>query len=295
MVSKKEPPSRRQRPGRRPASSAGHGVRRPPLGQHFLTDRRVEKRILDALGLTPEDVVLEIGGGRGNMTALLAAQAGKVIALELDPKLVVLLRRKFEMTPNVDVREADILRVQIDSVAREAEREKIKVYGNLPYYITSPCLMHLFQHHSRIAEIVVMVQEEVAQRIAAKPGSTAYGLLSLTCQYYSNPVLLFSVGPQSFSPPPKVRSAVVRMPVNPQRETLGLRPEDETAFWTLVRRAFSQKRKTLFNNLKGVVAAQRLKVAIDKANIEPQARAETMPLKQFAALFQNLNALEIEG
>lgn len=284
MVSKKEPPFQHSRP----TSSNAHGRRRPPLGQHFLTDHRVEHRILDALSLTPEDVVLEIGAGRGNMTALLAAQAGTVIAVELDPNLVTLLRQKFQSNPNVQVRESDILRVEIDSVAREAGRGKIKVYGNLPYYITSPTLMRLFQYHSSLREIIVMVQEEVAWRIAAKPGSSDYGLLSLTCQYYSAPVLLFSVGPKSFSPPPKVRSAVVRMPLNPQREVLGIAPEDESAFWALVRRAFSQKRKTLFNNLKGSSDAERLRHAIEKAHVEPQARAETLSLRQFAELFHSL-------
>lgn len=250
----------------------------------------MERRILQALALTPQDRVLEIGAGRGNMTALLASESGKVVAVELDPKLVTLLRRKFGGTANVEVREADILEFPIDTVVLEAGRDKIKVYGNLPYYITSPCLMRLFQYHKWIEEIVVMVQEEVAQRIAAQPGSSDYGLLSLTCQYYSEPVLLFSVGPQSFSPPPKVRSAVVRMPVTPQRETLGLRPEDENAFWAMVRRAFSQKRKTLFNNLKGMHGERQLRSSMEKAGIDAQARAETVSLWQFAILFQNLSA-----
>lgn len=269
---------------------SSHPQRRPPLGQVFLTDARVEHRILDSLRLGPGDMVLEIGAGRGNMTELVASQAASVVAVELDHELVSRLRRKFEGNPKVEIREADILEFPIDNVARAAGREKIKVFGNLPYYITSPCLMHLFRYHSWIKEIVVMVQEEVARRIVAKPASADYGLLSLTCQYYTQPSMLFSIGPKSFSPPPQVRSALVGMRVSPQRDTLEIRDED--AFWRLVRAAFSQKRKTLFNNWKGLYDEERLREAIGKAGVEPQARAETLSLDQFAALFKALQGGE---
>jgi 16S rRNA (adenine1518-N6/adenine1519-N6)-dimethyltransferase len=275
MVSKKEPPSRDRH-------------RRPPLGQNFLVDRAVEQRILTALSLKPDDIVLEIGAGRGNMTALIAGRVAKVIAIEIDSDLVSLLHSKFGGCSNVEIREQDILKVEIDTVTRDAGREKIKVYGNLPYYITSPCLMHLFQYHASIDEIVVMVQEEVAQRMVAKPGSSKFGLLSLTCQYYCEPALLFSVGPHSFSPPPKVRSAIVRMKLQPQRDALGISIDEEPHYWNIVRRAFSQKRKTLFNNLKSITDPDRLHSALNRADIDPKARAETLSLQQFAALFQGL-------
>ncbi len=248
----------------------------------------MERRILDSLGLKPNDIVLEIGAGRGNMTEMLASQAGSVIAVELDPKLISILQQKFDGNAKVRICEADILQFPIDHVAREAGRDKIKVYGNLPYYITSPCLTHLFHYHPWIEEVVVMVQEEVARRIVAKPGSSDYGLLSLTCQYYTQPVLLFSVGPQSFSPPPQVRSAVVRMQVAPQRDALGLREEDERSFWRFVRSAFAQKRKTLFNNWKSLFEEPRLRQAMENAGIEPLARAEALSLGQFAVLFKAL-------
>ncbi len=273
----------------RPWTRSGSGQRRrPPLGQHFLTDRGVERRIVEALGLTARDFVLEIGAGRGNMTELLASLAGALLAVEIDPKLAAELRRKFEGNAKVEVRERDILELPIDSVAREAGREKIKVCGNLPYYITSPCLMHLFHYCAWIEEIVVMVQEEVARRIVSTPGERDYGLLSLTCQYYTEPRLLFSVGPKAFSPPPEVRSAVVRMRVAPQREALGIAAEDEREFWSLLRRAFSQKRKTLVNNWKGLLEEERLRTALEKAGIDQRARAETLSLGQFAMLFQKV-------
>jgi 16S rRNA (adenine1518-N6/adenine1519-N6)-dimethyltransferase len=258
------------------------------LGQVFLTDARAEHRILDSLALGPGDMVLEIGAGLGNMTELVASQAASVVAIELDHGLVSFLRRKFGANPKVEVQEANILKLPIDTVARAAGREKIKVFGNLPYYITSPCLMHLFHYHAWIEEIVVMVQEEVARRIVAKPATADYGLLSLTCQYYTQPALLFSIGPKSFSPPPQVRSALVGMRVSPQKEALGIRDED--AFWSLVRAAFFQKRKTLFNNWKGIWEEQHLRRAMEKVGVVARARAETLSLDQFAALFKALRS-----
>jgi len=243
---------------------------------------------VDSLGLLPSDAVLEIGAGRGNVTEMIASRAGSVVAVELDSNLAAFLRRKFDGNAKVQVREADILQVSIDAVAREAGRERIKVCGNLPYYITSPCLLHLFHYHASIETIVVMVQEEVARRIAAQPGSSDYGLLSLTCQFYTHPVSLFSVGPSAFSPPPQVRSAVVRMEVAPQGEALGIGQDEEEAFWRMARAAFAQKRKTLFNNWKGLCGESRLRQAMEQAEVEASARAETVSLRQFALMFKVL-------
>lgn len=264
--------------------------RRAPLGQVFLADRRVEERILRSLRLGPDDAVLEIGAGPGNMTRRLAAQASKVWAVELDRQLAAALRQKFAENPRVEVLEADILRVSIDGIARSASREHIKVFGNLPYYITSPCLLHLFQYHGSIEEIVVMVQQEVAERIVAAPGSSAYGLFSVTCQYYTQPALLFAVPPKAFRPEPQVHSAVVRMRVAPQKEALGLR--DEATFWRLVKAAFSQKRKTLCNNWKGICDRERLRCAMKTLGIDLRARAETLTLDQFASLQKALHQRE---
>jgi len=262
--------------------------RRAPLGQVFLTDRRVIQRIMRSLGLQPDDAVLEIGAGPGTMTELLAEQAGKVWAVELDPKLAGVLREKFADSPRVEVVETDILDLPIDSLARAVGRERIRVFGNLPYYITSPCLLHLFDYHSCITEIVVMVQREVAERIVAAPGSAAYGLFSVTCQYYTEPRMLFSIPPEAFRPRPQVHSALVRMRVAWQKEKLGI--EDEKAFWKLVRAAFAQKRKTLVNNWKARCDPERLRAVMTDLGIDWRARAETLSLAEFAALFKTLRS-----
>jgi len=256
--------------------------RHAPLGQVFLKDRRVEARILRALRLDPEDAVLEIGAGPGNMTALLAEQAAQVWAVEVDPQLSAGLRQKFAANPRVEVIEGDILKLPLGRLAERAGRERIKVFGNLPYYITSPCLLHLFRCHERIQEIVVMVQREVAERIVAAPDTAAYGLLSITCQYYTRPALLFSISPQSFRPEPAVYSALVRMPVAPQKESLEI--QDEDAFWERVQAAFAQRRKTLANNWKQFCEPERLRSLLKELGLDPRARAETLSLAQFAAL-----------
>ena len=261
---------------------------RAPLGQVFLADRRVERRILEALRLGPEDVVLEIGAGPGNITARLAAVAGKVVAVELDAKWAALLREKFSANSRVEVLQADILKIPLDQVAQSAGRERIKIFGNLPYYITSPCLLHLFRYHTRIEEIVVMVQKEVAQRIVAGPGTADYGLLSITCQYYTRPELLFTIPPSAFHRPPKVDSALLRMTVAQQKEALGVK--DEEHFWKWMRAAFAQKRKTLVNNWKGLCDPARLRAAMEERRIDLRARAESLSLAELAALQESVRS-----
>ena len=270
------------------------GQQRARLGQVFLRDSRVERRIIEELRLRSDDVVLEIGAGPGNMTARLAESAAQVVAVELDPKWAAALRQRFAGKPRpqsqVQVLEADILDLSVEDVARAAGRERIKVFGNLPYYITSPCLLHLFRYYAAIEEIVVMVQREVAQRIVAipgaGPGSADYGLLSVTCQYYTRPKLLFSIPPEAFRPRPQVHSALVRMTVAPQKEALGI--EDEEAFWKWMRAAFAQKRKTLVNNWKGLCEPERLRAAMESQQINVRARAEALSLAQLAGLHRAL-------
>ena len=241
-----------------------------------------------SLDVQPDDAVLEIGSGPGTMTELLAAQAEKVWAVEVDPRLAGGLREKFADSPHVEVVEGDILKLSIDSLCRTAGRERIRVFGNLPYYITSPCLLHLFESHAGITDIVVMVQREVAERIVAMPGSKDYGLFSVTCQYYTEPRMLFSIPPQAFRPVPQVHSALVRMRVESKKEKLGI--EDEQSFWQLIRAAFAQKRKTLVNNWKSRCDPERLRRAMAELGIDPRARAETLSLAQFAALVRTLRS-----
>jgi 16S rRNA (adenine1518-N6/adenine1519-N6)-dimethyltransferase len=256
---------------------------RPPLGQVFLQDSRVERRILDALCLSPEDAVLEIGAGPGNMTARIAAYASRMIAVEVDPKLAAALRLRFADNSRVSVLEADILQVAVDELARQSGKGTLQVFGNLPYYITSPCLMHLFRFHTAIRTIVVMVQLEVAQRIVAEPSSADYGLLSVTCQYYTRPELLFRIPPGAFRPRPGVHSALVRMNVARQREALGI--QDEPAFWNWMRAAFAQKRKTLVNNWKGLSSVETVCAALEQMGVSLKTRAEALSLEQLAGLY----------
>jgi 16S rRNA (adenine1518-N6/adenine1519-N6)-dimethyltransferase len=263
-----------------------HIGRRPPLGQVFLADRRVERRILDALELRPEDTLIEIGPGPGNMTALLAARVRSLVAIEIDARLAAALRDKFADAANVRIVEADVLQVKLDELAQPAGADPVTVYGNIPYYITSPILMHLFRYAGSIRDIVVMVQREVADRMVAAPGSPDYGLLSLTCQYYTDPQLLFTIGPKSFSPPPQVTSAIVRMRVNVKARLLGI--EHDQKFWKVVRAAFAQRRKTLGNNWKTMFSESQISAALEQAGIDARVRAEALSLAQFAALFKTL-------
>ena len=262
--------------------------RRAPLGQVFLTDRRVEERITRALDLRPDAAVLEIGAGPGNMTRRLAARVARVWAVEVDSGLAAALRQQFADDPRVEVLETDILQLAIGDLVRSAGRDRIRVFGNLPYYITSPCLLRLFQYQEWIEEIVVMVQKEVAERIVAAPGTADYGLFSVTCQYYTQPALLFSVPPKAFRPEPQVYSAVVRLRVASQKKTLGI--QDERVFWKLVRAAFAQRRKTLVNNWNGMCDLERLREALRALGIDPRARAETLTLAQFASLQRLLDS-----
>ena len=250
----------------------------------FLADRRVERRIVDALRLRSDDCVLEIGAGPGNMTARLAEAAGKVFAVELDPRWAGKLRQMFAEHNRVTIVEADILKIPLDAVARGAGRERMKVFGNLPYYITTPCLLHLFDYCDTIEEITVMVQREVADRIVAEPDSRDYGLFTIACQYYTRPKLLFPVSPGAFRHPPQVESALVRMAVAPQQRALGI--VDEADFWRWMRAAFAHKLKTLANNWKGRCDSDRLRATLSEQGIDPRVRAEALPLRHLASLYR---------
>lgn len=246
------------------------------LGQHFLADHRALERIADALRLDRADVMLEIGAGRGALTDLLAERAGLVLAVELDPPLANALRERYAAEPRVRVIETDVLALDLRGLI-ESGPGRAKVAGNLPYYITSPILMRLFESAALFDAIVVLVQLEVAHRITAAPGSRDYGLLSVTAQYYTRPELLFRVPAGAFRPPPEVESAVVRMTVAPRGRDLGI--TDDKAFLRFVAACFRQKRKTLRNNLRGLLPPDRLAEMGSR-------RAEEMTLEQFAELFR---------
>lgn len=278
------PATRKRRSANRP---------KPKIGQHFLADPSIAQRIVDALGDVSQATVVEIGPGAGALTATLAAHARRLIAIELDRVLAAQLRMKYSATPNVEIIEGDVLAIDFSTLfgpppgrsrpGLPVITSKAKVVGNLPYYITSPILMRLFRFHEQFETMVIMVQREVGDRIAAKPNGSEYGLLSATVQLYAKVEKLFVVQPGAFRPPPKVQSAVLRLTVVPQFERLGV-PEEE--FLEFLKLAFGQKRKTLVNNLKARYEPRSLKAALEKSRIKPTVRAEAVSLEKMAELFK---------
>jgi 16S rRNA (adenine1518-N6/adenine1519-N6)-dimethyltransferase len=273
---------------------------KPKLGQHFLANDSYAAQIVDALGDTSQSTVLEIGPGRGVLTSLLAKRARRLIAVELDRVLAAQLRLRFGMFPNVEVIEADILSVDFDSLfgpkpglrrpGIEFRPEPVKVIGNLPYYITSDILLRLFEYSKYFETIVILVQREVADRIAAEPGSRDYGLLSATAQLYARVEKLFTLPPGAFSPPPKVHSTALRLTIAPRQKELGLDGNGsmKDGFIDFLKLSFGQKRKTLWNNLKSNYPEARLRAALAQVRVKPAARAETLTLEESAALFRAL-------
>jgi 16S rRNA (adenine1518-N6/adenine1519-N6)-dimethyltransferase len=275
--------------------SADRPRSKPKLGQHFLASEEYAARIVEALGDISQSTVLEIGPGRGMLTSLLAKRARRLIAVELDRVLAAQLRLKFGMYRNVEIIEADVLAVDIDSLfgpkpglgrpGIDLKPEPVKVVGNLPYYITSDILLRLFKFSKYFDTLVIMVQREVADRIAAEPGGREYGLLSATAQLHARVEKLFSVPPGAFAPPPKVFSAVLRLTMDPQQQKLGVAGD---GFIDFLRLSFGQKRKTLWNNLKTNYDQADLKRALAQAKVKPTARAETLSLEQSAAVYRAL-------
>jgi len=269
--------------------------RKPKLGQHFLSDSSVVPKILDALGDISQSTVLEIGPGRGALTSMLVRRARRVIAVETDRVLAAQLRMHFSLMPNIEIIEGDILAIDLDTIfgpkpgstrpGMEHEPERVRVVGNLPYFITSDILLRLFEYRKYFESIVLMVQKEVADRLAARPGTKEYGLLSATAQLYARIEKLFIVPPGAFSPPPKVNSAVVRLVLSPRLESLGV---DEVEFMKFLKLSFGQKRKTLWNNLKTRYPSGELTRAMQRARVKPTIRAEALSLEQTAALFNAL-------
>ncbi len=274
--------------------------RAPKLGQNFLADRDAAEKIVHALGDIRAATVVEIGPGTGVLTTILAKKAGKLIAIELDRVLAAQLRMKYAPWPNVEMIEGDILKIDLSTVlgprpgalagVAAPPKQIAQVIGNIPYYITSDILLRLFSYHSYLSQIVIMVQKEVADRIAAKPGSKEYGLLSATSQLYARVEKLFTVPRGAFAPPPKVDSAVLRLTIEPRWERLQV-PERE--FLDFLKLSFAQKRKTLVNNLKPRYETALLQQALKKAGVRADARSETLPLEKAAAVFRFLQGKEL--
>ena len=277
-------------------ASARRPQAKPKLGQHFLNSLDFATRIVDALGDVSQGTVLEIGPGRGILTSLLAKRARRLIAVEVDRVLAAQLSLKFGMDRNVEIIEADILAIDFDSLfgpkpglgrpGMDIKPQPVKVVGNLPYYITSEILLRLFEFSKYFESIVIMVQREVADRIAAEPGGRDYGMLSATTQLYARVERLFTLPPGAFTPPPKVHSTVLRLTIEPRQDELGVAGD---GFIDFLRLSFGQKRKTLWNNLKTRYEEPALKQALAKAHVKPTARAETLSVEQSAAVYRTLH------
>jgi 16S rRNA (adenine1518-N6/adenine1519-N6)-dimethyltransferase len=271
-------------------------TKKPKLGQNFLADRRAAEKIVDALGEISQTLVVEIGPGKGALTETLAQRAGRLIAIEFDRMLATELRYKYLRDPRVEILEGNVLSIDFRTVLkrtigplddlRPLKPSRARVIGNLPYYITSDILLRLFEFHDQFETIVIMVQREVADRIAAKPGSRDYGLLSATVQLFAKVEKLFTLPPGAFVPPPKVHSSVLRLTIAPRFEELQVWPKEFVQF---LKTAFAMKRKTLVNNLKKNYEEEKIRSAMAASGIPASARAEALSLDQMAALFRILS------
>ena len=275
----------------------GQAKKRPRLGQNFLRDTSAAQRIVEALGEIGDATVIEIGPGRGALTHALAARARRLIAIELDRVLAAQLRLEFARQLNVEIIEGDARTVDFANLiarhpvpllntgvqAADAIHERATVVGNLPYYITSEILLRLLDYSDWLKTIVIMVQREVADRIAASPGSRDYGLLSATVQLFAQVEKLFTLPPAAFAPSPKVHSAVLRVTIAPRLHSLKVEKDGFVDFLKLV---FAQKRKTLANNLRQRYAEAAIAKALANAGLRRDSRAEQLSLEKMAAVYR---------
>src|SRR5258708_20077087 len=276
----------------------GNGIApkgKPKLGQHFLRDQAAVTKIVDALGDISQSTVLEIGPGPGTLTGALAKRVGRLIAVEVDRVLAAQLSMAYALTPNVEVIQADILSIDFDTLfaprpgtvrpAIHLTQEKVRSVGNLPYYITSDILLHLFAFEQYFDRVVILLQREVADRLVAKPGGSEYGLLSATAQLYARVEKLLELPPTAFNLPPNAYSAVIPLTMEPKTHELGVSAAEMIAFFKL---AFAQKRKTLWNNLKARYADAERNAALRETKIKPAVRAEALSIEKMAALAKSL-------
>lgn len=263
------------------------------FGQNFLIDTHVLEKIIKAAGVTEEDCVLEIGPGIGTMTQYLAEHARQVVAVEIDRNLIPILKETLADYQNVEIINEDILKVDINRLAEQYNGGRpIKVVANLPYYITTPIIMGLFESDVPIDNITVMVQKEVADRMQEGPGSKDYGALSLAVQYYAEPEIVANVPPNCFIPRPNVGSAVIRLT---RHREMPVRVEDPKLMFKLIRASFNQRRKTLQNGLNNSpeipYTKEQVAGAVEAMGLSPSVRGEALTLQQFARLSDLLGRL----
>jgi len=255
-------------------------------GQHFLIDRNILNKVIRTAQVGKDDVILEVGPGLGEMTLALAQQVKRVIAIEIDPKLVEILKKKLEGYPNVEVTKRDILKVNLNQLL-EKEGQPIKVVANLPYQISTPLLFRFIESRKVFSTLTLMLQREVAERMVALPGGKEYGPLSIFVQSVSNLSIRFFIKPSAFFPPPKVESAVIHMSF---RERPAVKWEDEKWFRKVVRGCFGYRRKTLINALKhsGLPLPEGLEGRMEKIGVDPRRRPETLTIQELASLAEAL-------
>lgn len=264
------------------------------FGQNFLIDTHVLDKIIASAEITKDDMVLEIGPGIGTMTQYLACAAGKVVAVEIDKTLIPILEDTLSEYDNVQIINQDVLKVDLAKLAEEENGGKpIKVVANLPYYITTPIIMGLFENHVPLKSITVMVQKEVADRMQVGPGTKDYGALSLAVQYYAKPYIVANVPPNCFMPRPKVGSAVIRLE---RYEEPPVQVTDEKLMFRIIRASFNQRRKTLVNGLKNSSEIQftkeEIEAAIETLGKGASVRGEALTLEEFARLSNVLSGGE---
>lgn len=264
-------------------------------GQNFLIDARVLDKIIAAAEIGPEDCVLEIGPGIGTMTQYLAEQAGKVIAVEIDDKLIPILQETLKDYDNVRIIHQDVMKLDLNELAAtENHGRPMKVVANLPYYITTPIIMGLFEQNVPLQNITVMVQKEVADRMQVGPGTKEYGALSLAVQYYAKPYIVANVPPNCFIPRPNVASAVIRLTRYTEPP---IAVKNEKLMFQLIRASFNQRRKTLVNGIGNAAqlnyTKEQVQQALERMGASPTVRGETFTLEDFARLSDTLE--EIAG
>ncbi len=256
------------------------------FGQNFLIDTHVLEKIMDSAEITKEDCVLEIGPGIGTMTQYLAERAGRVVVVEIDKNLIPILQDTLSEYDNITIINDDILKVDINKIVEELNGGRpIKVVANLPYYITTPIIMGLFESHVPLQSITIMVQKEVADRMQVGPGTKDYGALSLAVQYYAKPQIVANVPPNCFIPRPNVGSAVIRLT---RYEQPPVEVADEKKMFALIRASFNQRRKTLVNGLTNAaelhISKEEILAALEQMGLSATIRGEALTLEQFAQL-----------
>jgi 16S rRNA (adenine1518-N6/adenine1519-N6)-dimethyltransferase len=252
------------------------------LGQNFLVDNNIRNKIIDSLELKSSDFLLEIGPGRGELTSLISSRVNKVYALEIDNRLVKFLSDSLKPKGNISVIHADILKFDLkEFIDKEKIPGKLKIFGNIPYYISSPIIEYLIKERSLISSIFITVQKEFARRVISLPGSKDYGSFSCFAQYYLEPRVMFDISRNSFYPKPKVDSSFLRLDA---RSRPAVAVDNEERFFKIIRSAFNQRRKTLRNSLNGVITQAQLDKFFEKSGFNPNVRPERLSLADFAYL-----------